>query len=76
MVRKYKTAKFEPRINPDWAWILNYTYPEDEANILLAILEFPKDTGLQNDFWEHVIKPDLEVQYSEFTAKGGENGVD
>lgn len=63
---KYKPAIFQPTVRPSWGGALEYIKPEELAQILKAIIEFPKIEVPNSVFWNQTIKPDLEQQFESF----------
>lgn len=65
-MRTYKPATFQPTIRPDWAGVLSYLTQEEKSEILVALFKYPS-VECKSAFWNETIKPDLDLQYSEFT---------
>lgn len=65
---KYKPATFQPTIRPDWGGILSYIPEKEKADILEAIIKYPS-IECDSIFWLETIKPDLDMQYEEFTKQ-------
>lgn len=63
---KYTPATFQPVVRPDWAGILSYLSDKEKSEILVALFKYPS-VECNSAFWKETIKPDLDLQYSEFT---------
>lgn len=68
MARKYKPATFQPTIRPDWGGVLSYIPDDEKINILEALIKYPS-IECTSKFWIETIKPDLDLQYDEFTRQ-------
>ena len=68
MARKYKPATFQPTIRPDWGGILSYIPDKEKIEILEALIKYPS-IKCDSRFWIETIKPDLDLQYEEFTRQ-------
>lgn len=68
MARKYKPATFQPTIRPDWGGVLSYIPDDEKINILEALIKYPS-VECKSKFWIETIKPDLDLQYDEFTRQ-------
>lgn len=68
MARKYKPATFQPTIRPDWGGVLSYIPDDEKINILEALIKYPS-IECTSKFWIETIKPDLDLQYEEFTRQ-------
>lgn len=64
-MRNYKPATFQPTIRPDWAGVLSYLSDKEKSEILVALFKYPS-VECKSAFWLETIKPDLDLQYSEF----------
>lgn len=64
-MRNYKPATFQPTIRPDWAGVLTYLSDKEKSEILTALFKYPS-VDCKSAFWLETIKPDLDLQYSEF----------
>lgn len=63
---KYKPAIFQATVRPSWGGVLSYLSAEEKAQILEAIINYPKNTNIISKFWAETIKPDLDTQYDSF----------
>lgn len=63
---KYKPAIFQATVRPSWGGVLSYLSAEEKAQILEAIINYPKNTNIISKFWAETIKPDLDTQYDAF----------
>lgn len=63
---KYKPAIFQATVRPSWGGVLSYLSAEEKAQILEAIINYPKNTNIISKFWSETIKPDLDTQYDSF----------
>ncbi len=68
MAKKYKPATFQPTIRPDWGGVLSYIPDDEKINILEALIKYPS-VECKSKFWIETIKPDLDLQYDEFTRQ-------
>lgn len=68
MARKYKPATFQPTIRPDWGGVLSYIPDKEKIEILEALIKYPS-IKCDSKFWIETIKPDLDLQYEEFTRQ-------
>lgn len=66
MSKKYTPAIFQPTLRPSWGGVMSYISAEEKADILEAIISYPKSTNIKSHFWEETVKPDLEMQYESF----------
>jgi len=64
-MRTYKPATFQPTVRPDWAGALSYIPEKEKSEILVALIKYPS-VECNSQFWLETIKPDLDMQFSEF----------